>query len=142
MLQSAPANPANNFHMRVTLSAAGCSTCQVDRADCKLQVLKPTMESFEGAVMVADISGFTRLTEQLSRGSQAAFGVELLTKCMNNYFSKVAIQGCTLGMQPHSVEQRASISFPLRLMLQVIDLIATHGGDVMKFAGLIMSTAV
>lgn len=47
------------------------------------------MTTFEGAVMVADISGFTRLTEQLSRGLQTAFGVELLTKCMNNYFSKV-----------------------------------------------------
>lgn len=48
------------------------------------------METFEGAVMVADISGFTRLTEQLSRGSHTfGFGVELLTKCMNNYFSKV-----------------------------------------------------
>ena len=47
------------------------------------------METFEGAVMIADISGFTRLTEQLSRGSQAAFGIELLTKCMNNYFTKV-----------------------------------------------------
>ena len=52
------------------------------------------MESFEGAVMVADISGFTRLTEQLSRDSQAAFGIELLTKCMNNYFTKVAIASC------------------------------------------------
>jgi class 3 adenylate cyclase len=60
-----------------------------------LQVLRPTMESFEGAVMVADISGFTRLTEQLSRGSQAAYGIELLTKCMNNYFTKVAIASCT-----------------------------------------------
>ena len=39
--------------------------------------------------MVADISGFTRLTEQLSRGTQTAFGVELLTKAMNNFFTKV-----------------------------------------------------
>lgn len=58
------------------------------------------METFEGAVMVADISGFTRLTEQLSRGSQTAFGVELLTKCINNYFSKVRCSkfGC-LGLR-------------------------------------------
>jgi hypothetical protein len=62
-----------------------------------LQVLKPTMETFEGAVMVADISGFTRLTEQLSRGPQHAFGVELLTKCMNNYFTKVALSTCKLS---------------------------------------------
>ncbi len=52
------------------------------------QALAPRLDTFEGAVMVADISGFTRLTEQLSRGSKAAFGVELLTKCMNSYFSK------------------------------------------------------
>lgn len=64
-----------------------------------LQVLRPTMETFEGAVMVADISGFTRLTEQLSRGSQAAFGIELLTKCMNNYFTKVATASCNYYMQ-------------------------------------------
>ena len=62
-----------------------------------MQALKPTMEIFQGAVMVADISGFTRLTEQLSRGSQAAFGIELLTKCMNNYFTKV-VTSCTHHM--------------------------------------------
>ena len=45
------------------------------------------MSSFEGAVLVADIGGFTSLTEQLSR---AEFGVELLTKCINDFFTRVS----------------------------------------------------
>ncbi len=45
------------------------------------------MSSFEGAVLVADIGGFTALTEQLSR---ADFGVELLTKCINDCFARVS----------------------------------------------------
>ncbi|GMH35276.1 hypothetical protein BSKO_03144 [Bryopsis sp. KO-2023] len=49
--------------------------------------IKPSMTGMTGAVMVADVTGFTKLTEILSkRGSS---GVELLTKCMNNYFTKV-----------------------------------------------------
>ena len=47
----------------------------------------PTMEVLVGAVMVADITGFTRLTEKLSTRGSA--GVELLTNCMNDFFSKV-----------------------------------------------------
>lgn len=54
-----------------------------------LQALVPSMNTFEGAVLVADISGFTALTEQLSRNTHSAFGVELLTKCINNFFTKV-----------------------------------------------------
>lgn len=65
-----------------------------------VQALVPTMTTFEGAVMVADISGFTRLTEQLSRGSQTTFGIELLTKCMNNYFSRVRFQSCCRASWP------------------------------------------
>ena len=45
------------------------------------------MDSFEGAVLICDITGFTQLTEQLSK--QGPSGVEQLTKCMNNYFTKV-----------------------------------------------------
>jgi len=37
--------------------------------------------------MIADVSGFTALTEAL--GSQGSAGVELLTKCMNRYFTQV-----------------------------------------------------
>ena len=50
--------------------------------------MKPCMDTFQGAVMIADITGFTKLTEELSK--QGAGGVELLTKCMNNYFTKVS----------------------------------------------------
>ena len=45
------------------------------------------MEAFDGAVLICDITGFTQLTEQLSK--QGPSGVEQLTKCMNNYFTKV-----------------------------------------------------
>jgi class 3 adenylate cyclase len=55
------------------------------------------------AVLFADISGFTALSEQLAeRGSE---GVETLTQVLNGYFG------------------------------QLIDLITTHRGDVVKFAG-------
>ena len=47
------------------------------------------MESFDGAVLICDITGFTQLTEQLSK--QGPSGVEQLTKCMNNYFTKVSL---------------------------------------------------
>ncbi|KAL4458480.1 hypothetical protein ABPG75_013345 [Micractinium tetrahymenae] len=65
--------------------------------------MRPAMESFPAAVMIADVSGFTALTEALS--GQGSVGVELLTKCMNRYFT------------------------------QVIDLLLLYGGDVEKFAG-------
>ena len=47
----------------------------------------PSMAELQAAVMVADITGFTKLTEKLSR--QGTAGVELLTKCINNYFTRV-----------------------------------------------------
>lgn len=37
--------------------------------------------------MVSDITGFTKLTEILSH--QGSTGIELLTKCINNFFEKV-----------------------------------------------------
>lgn len=43
--------------------------------------------STAAAVMVADVSGFTALTETL--GAKGSAGVELLTKCMNRYFTQV-----------------------------------------------------
>src|SRR5262249_30783086 len=55
------------------------------------------------AVLLADISGFTTMTESLAL--RGAAGVEELTRCLNVYFG------------------------------QLIDLIAEHGGDVVKFAG-------
>jgi len=53
------------------------------------------MESFDGAVLICDITGFTQLTEQLSK--QGPSGVEQLTKCMNNYFTKVSCTVCVYG---------------------------------------------
>ena len=48
---------------------------------------EPCMRTHQGAVMIADITGFTALTEDLGR--RGASGVELLTRCMNNYFTLV-----------------------------------------------------
>ena len=45
------------------------------------------MSKVEAAVLVADISGFTRLTE--SMGAREAAGVELLTKCLNSFFGQM-----------------------------------------------------
>ncbi|GAB4822063.1 hypothetical protein N2152v2_009109 [Parachlorella kessleri] len=65
--------------------------------------MKPCVELLPAAVLIADITGFTALTEALSTKGSA--GVELLTKCMNGYFSKV------------------------------IELLLEFDGDIMKFAG-------
>ena len=40
-----------------------------------------------GAVLVADISGFTPLTERLTKKGPG--GIELLTKCINSYFDLI-----------------------------------------------------
>lgn len=61
------------------------------------------MDSFEGAVLICDITGFTQLTEQLSK--QGPSGVEQLTKCMNNYFTKV----CTMSWICFNVEDAVSL---------------------------------
>ncbi len=45
------------------------------------------MQMHHGAVLIADIAGFTALTEDLGR--RGAAGVELLTRCMNNFFTLV-----------------------------------------------------
>ncbi|EIE21630.1 hypothetical protein COCSUDRAFT_56833 [Coccomyxa subellipsoidea C-169] len=63
----------------------------------------PCMTQYQGAVLIADITGFTALTEDLGRRGTA--GVELLTRCMNNFFTLV------------------------------IQTVVVHGGDVMRFAG-------
>src|SRR5262245_17608879 len=63
----------------------------------------PISERFPAAVLFADISGFTALTEHLAQ--QGPAGAEVLTRELNTYFG------------------------------QLIDLITSHGGDVIKFAG-------
>ncbi len=55
-------------------------------------MMEPGMSKFEGAIMICDVTGFTKLTEALSKKGTA--GVELLTKCMNNYFSSVRHDCC------------------------------------------------
>ncbi|HEY2785035.1 MAG TPA: adenylate/guanylate cyclase domain-containing protein [Fimbriiglobus sp.] len=62
-----------------------------------------TAESTHAAVLFADISGFTALSERLA--ARGAEGVEELTRALNTYFGKL------------------------------LDVITTHGGDVVKFAG-------
>eukprot|EP00958_Prasinococcus_capsulatus_P030105 scaffold7932_cov403-Prasinococcus_capsulatus_cf.AAC.1 len=51
--------------------------------------LRSTVIPCAGAVMIADISGFTALTAELS--ASGVEGVEILTKCINSYFSKVLL---------------------------------------------------
>jgi len=63
----------------------------------------PTTEQFPAAVLFADISGFTALTEYLAQRGPA--GAEELTQHLNTYFG------------------------------QLIQIITSHGGDVVKFAG-------
>ncbi|MCB9078637.1 MAG: AAA family ATPase [Anaerolineaceae bacterium] len=63
----------------------------------------PLTERLPAAVLFADISGFTALTERLAQ--QGPVGAEELTRILNDYFG------------------------------HLIDLIASHGGDVVKFAG-------
>ena len=66
-------------------------------------ITAPFSEHFPAAVLFADISGFTALTEHLAQ--QGPAGAEILTRELNTYFGRL------------------------------IDLITTHGGDVIKFAG-------
>lgn len=49
--------------------------------------MKAESISFQAAIAIADISGFTSLTEALTRTGPG--GVELLTRCMNSYFAQV-----------------------------------------------------
>jgi len=49
--------------------------------------MKAASSSFQAAIAIADISGFTSLTEALTRTGPG--GVELLTRCMNSYFAQV-----------------------------------------------------
>lgn len=46
----------------------------------------PAVVTFPGAVLVADITGFTRMTELLA-ANEGGGGVEKLTECINQYFS-------------------------------------------------------
>jgi hypothetical protein len=58
------------------------------------KALLPSRSTFSGALMVADITGFTKLTEALSK--KGSTGVELLTNCINDYFGKVwSLRGCS-----------------------------------------------
>ncbi len=49
--------------------------------------IEPTSEHFEAALLFADISGFTALTEQLAQ--QGPAGAEILTRELNNYFGQL-----------------------------------------------------
>ena len=64
---------------------------------------EPVAERFFAAVLLADISGFTALTERLAKNGLA--GAEQVSALLNDYFG------------------------------QMINLVSTHGGDVVKFAG-------
>src|SRR5512138_832669 len=63
----------------------------------------PVAEEFQAAILFADISGFTLLTERMA--AMGPTGVEILARILNEYFG------------------------------QLIDIIHSYGGDVVKFAG-------
>jgi class 3 adenylate cyclase len=63
----------------------------------------PVAEEFQAAILFADISGFTLLTERMAQ--MGPTGVEILARILNEYFG------------------------------QLIDIIHSYGGDVVKFAG-------
>jgi predicted ATPase/class 3 adenylate cyclase len=65
--------------------------------------INPTRQSFPAAVLFADISGYTALTERYAAHGPA--GVEELSRLLNTFRG------------------------------QLLDVIAAHGGDVVKFAG-------
>ncbi|KAG2424626.1 hypothetical protein HXX76_014351 [Chlamydomonas incerta] len=67
------------------------------------KTLQPSIIELQASVMIADVTGFTALTEILSK--KGTSGVELLTTCMNNYFTRA------------------------------INMIMAYEGDVVKFAG-------
>ena len=66
-------------------------------------VASPDEAHFSAAVLHADISGFTPLTESLSK--QGPEGIDQLSAQLNEFFG------------------------------QLIDLVTSHGGDIVKFAG-------
>ena len=104
------------FHEMVCMEYQNCTEPDISRPhqttaqvqtrgrESSLAVVQvPRMENFQGALLLADVTGFTRLTEHISQTGKA--GIEILTNCMNSYFS------------------------------QIIDLVHSCQGDVIRFAG-------
>jgi class 3 adenylate cyclase len=104
LLHSAYFRPVNNPHAQAAELARFIPVGILRRLTQNAPSLdSPVRERFPATVLFADISGFTRLSEQLAaRGPE---GVEILTQTLNAYFG------------------------------QLIEVIAGHGGDVVKFAG-------
>lgn len=61
-----------------------------------------TVNSFTAAIMIADVTGFTPLTERALTSKRGTELVEELTVCMNNYFN------------------------------EAIDMVFDYGGDIIK----------
>ena len=60
----------------------------VERAnDGRLGGSEPVAEQFEAALLFADVSGFTKLTERLA--AQGPAGTEHLTQILNLYFGRI-----------------------------------------------------
>eukprot|EP00887_Chlorella_sp_A99_P006306 scaffold3.g6306.t1 len=68
-------------------SAAAAEAAAASSAQALSRAMQPRVEQREAAVMIADVTGFTALTEALSKRGSA--GVELLTRAMNRYFTQV-----------------------------------------------------
>jgi hypothetical protein len=53
---------------------------------------QPAIDVFQAAVLIADITGFTPLTERALTSKRGSELVEELTVSMNNYFDEVCLQ--------------------------------------------------
>jgi hypothetical protein len=53
---------------------------------------QPAIDVFQSAVLIADITGFTPLTERALTSKRGSELVEELTVSMNNYFDEVCLQ--------------------------------------------------
>lgn len=124
-IQSAEVQPCR--YTRNNLSSSTCFGSHRLLYEGK-RALVPSLVESRGAVMVADVTGFTQLTEVLSK--KGSTGVELLINCINSYFGKVV--ECLHHSAPNRDRDRLHISVN---GVQVIDVIHAHGGDVIKFAG-------
>lgn len=78
---------ASNVPRQLPSLAAAMAAPDGAPAPAVSQAMHPALQRQLGAVMIADVTGFTALTELLSQ--QGSVGLELLTKCMNRYFTQV-----------------------------------------------------
>lgn len=81
----------------------------------KSKGMKPSMEEKFAAVVMADVSGYSKLSNSLAE--RGAEGAEILCRTMKGYLDKVS--ECSFN----------------KFTEKIINIILKHGGDIIKFAG-------